>query len=113
MSEKPTISGYGSVWLFAMFDLPMKTKAEKKEYRIFRKKLLEEGFRRIQFSVYARFFFNEECARSHRRRVINSLPPEGNVRMFVVTEAQYAKMESYYGKKRAEVEKKPEQMRLF
>ncbi|MDR1773495.1 MAG: CRISPR-associated endonuclease Cas2, partial [Clostridioides sp.] len=37
-----------------MFDLPMETEANKKQYRKFRKGLLENGFVMLQYSVYYR-----------------------------------------------------------
>ncbi|MDR2169188.1 MAG: CRISPR-associated endonuclease Cas2, partial [Planctomycetaceae bacterium] len=36
--------------LLTMFDLPSKTKRERRIYRQFRKRLLELGFTKIQFS---------------------------------------------------------------
>ena len=39
------ISGaYSAVWLFALFDLPTKTKKQKKDYTKFRKLLISKGF---------------------------------------------------------------------
>ena len=37
-----------------MFDLPVETSEERKEYRKFRKNLINEGFIMIQYSVYVR-----------------------------------------------------------
>src|SRR5690606_25570553 len=48
------LSEYEGMWLFAMFDLPVVTKTDRRNYARFRKKLLEEGFMMLQFSVYAR-----------------------------------------------------------
>ena len=107
-------AGYrSSARLFVAFDLPVTTKKARKEYQKFRKLLLQEGFIQIQYSVYARFFRSEERAQPHREMVKRSLPPAGYERMFALTDVQFARMESYYGRKRALVEAQPEQLSLF
>lgn len=40
--------------LLIMFDLPVETSKERREYRQFRKRLINEGFLMIQYSVYVR-----------------------------------------------------------
>lgn len=45
------ISGYRCMWLVAMFDLPVDTKAARRAYAQFRKALLKDGFSKMQFSV--------------------------------------------------------------
>ncbi len=43
------------MWLMAMFDLPVETREQRREYTQFRKLLLAQGFVQLQLSVYARF----------------------------------------------------------
>ena len=45
---------YKMGWLMVAFDLPVKTKEERKRATDFRNFLLDDGFQMIQFSVYAR-----------------------------------------------------------
>lgn len=45
---------YRIMRLMVMFDLPTDTSQQRKQYRQFRKKLLNEGFIMIQYSVYVR-----------------------------------------------------------
>lgn len=40
--------------MICMFDLPVVTEKEKKNYREFRKGLLKEGFIMLQYSIYIR-----------------------------------------------------------
>ncbi|MGL4944550.1 MAG: CRISPR-associated endonuclease Cas2 [Thermoguttaceae bacterium] len=94
-----TCSGYNSVWLVAMFDLPVKTKRDRRVYSRFRKMLLENGFTMLQFSVYARFCASEELAQKHRAEIRQSLPSHGHVRVMTLTERQFSKMENYVGKR--------------
>ena len=65
------------MWLFAMFDLPVKTRRQRREYTRFRKSLLREGFSRLQFSVYARYCMSEELSTAQCHRIRDFLPPEG------------------------------------
>lgn len=106
-------AGYKAMWLFAMFDLPTDTKRARRDYTRFRKKLLNEGFIMMQFSVYARYCAGEEIAAAHRRRVRGELPADGEVRLVTITDKQFGKMEVYWGKKREPTEKPTEQLLLF
>lgn len=101
------------MWLFAMFDLPMKTQAQRKRYAQFRKLLLKDGFCRMQFSVYARYCPSEEASGGHRDLVRAGLPDEGQVRLLAVTDRQFGKMDNFLGRKRREAEEAPKQLMLF
>lgn len=107
------LSGYRPVWLFAMFDLPVKTQAQRRRYTQFRKVLLCDGFCRMQYSVYARYCPSEEASAVHRQIVRDALPDEGQVRVLAVTDRQFGKMENYVGKKSRDAEQAPAQLMLF
>jgi len=107
------LSEYRGMWLFALFDLPVVTKEDRRRYTVFRNELIKQGFNMLQFSVYARYCPSEEASEIHRKRVRAALPPAGCVRLLGVTDRQFAKMESYVGKKAAPAEKPPDQMMLF
>lgn len=106
-------SGYGSMWMFVMFDLPVKTKKERKIYAKFRKELLHDGFTMLQYSVYARYCVSEEIVAVHRRVVRKALPAEGHVRILVLTDRQFGKMENYVGKSQEPPEGAPQQLTFF
>ena len=108
-----TLSGYRGMWLFAMFDLPVDTRQARKRYAFFRKVLLQEGFSMLQYSVYARYCASEEAADRQRTQVRTALPPEGYVRLLMVTDRQFGKMDSFIGKSREPIEKPPPQLQLF
>ncbi len=107
------LSAYRSVWLMAMFDLPVETPDNKRDYARFRKALLKDGFMMLQFSVYARYIPSEEAAEAHRRTIRSAIPPLGQVRLMAVTDHQFGKMEVFCGKKPREPEEVPEQILLF
>lgn len=107
------LSAYRAMWLLAMFDLPVETKENRKDYTRFRKTLLKDGFMMLQFSVYARYIPSEEAAEAHRRTVRCAVPPLGQVRLVALTDHQFAKMEVFYGRKPREPEEPPAQILLF
>jgi len=102
-----------AVWLMVMFDLPVKTKEEKNQYTKFRKYLLGEGFIQLQYSVYAKYCSSRENAEKYYRFIQATVPPNGAVRIIMITDKQFGEMVSLYGKTVQEIEKKPEQLLLF
>lgn len=101
------------MWLFTMFDLPTHNKEARKKYTQFRTFLLKEGFTMMQYSVYARYCSSEDVSDSHRKRIRKAVPPAGHVRVMAITDHQFGKMESYYGKKAVPLEDPPDQMLLL
>jgi CRISPR-associated protein Cas2 len=101
------------MWLFAMFDLPMKTRSQRREYTRFRKALMREGFCQMQFSVYARYCVSEEVSTAYCERVRCFLPPEGQVRMIAITERQFGRQRIYWGPKQKPAELAPVQLMMF
>lgn len=112
-SHDRDISGYKCVWLVAMFDLPVLTKAERKAASRFRKDLIKRGFMMLQLSVYARFCNSEESGKIHCKYIRACLPPKGEVRIISITDRQFGKMEVFYGKTKQEPEPEPEQLYFF
>lgn len=107
------VSSYQAMWLVVMFDLPVKTKGERRRYAQFRNLLLEQGFSILQLSVYARPFLSEEASEPCRQLLTRELPTKGHVRLLMVTDRQYGKMKSFYGKKEAPLEEPLRQTLLF
>ena len=107
------ISGYDAMWLFVMFDLPVDTKTKRKQYAQFRKSLLKEGFTMLQYSVYARYTPSAESNTAQRKRLRDTIPPDGQVRIVNITDHQFGQMEVFFGKKRTPAEDPPTQLMLF
>ena len=55
------------MWIFVFFDLPTKTKKERKKYTEFRRFLLKDGFIMMQFSVYSRICKGEDSVATHKK----------------------------------------------
>ena len=112
-ADRPVFSEYRGMWLFAMFDLPVDSKAAWRRYARFRKALLCEGFSMLQYSVYARHCATEESSDIIRKQVRGVLPSEGQVRLLAVTDRQFGKMEVFFGQNRRKSEDPPTQLMLF
>ncbi len=85
--------------LLLLFDLPMVTKKEKRTYTQFRKYLIMNGYMMMQFSVYCKIFNNRDAAINHMNILKRNVPAQGQIRIMLVTESQYAKMDIIVGGK--------------
>ncbi len=85
------------VWLFVLFDLPVGTKAQRRDANRFRNFLKDDGYFMLQYSVYARICRGEDGAMKHIARVTRNLPSTGSVRALQVTDRQYGRMRLLLG----------------
>ena len=76
--------------MLVFFDLPVTKKEERKAAARFRSFLLKEGYYMVQFSVYSRVCNGNDAVEKHTLKA--SLPPNGSVRLLVITEKQYQNM---------------------
>lgn len=86
-----------------LFDLPMETTIQRREYSRFRKYLLKSGFIMVQKSVYSKLVLNTTVADAVVAGVSRNKPPEGLVQLLRITEKQYARMEFLVGEFSSEV----------
>lgn len=89
--------------LMVMFDLPVETSQQRRAYRMFRTKLIQEGFIMIQYSVYVRVCVNRKSAQFMERRISQFLPESGLVQTLMLTEKQYNDMHFLLGKEKEDV----------
>lgn len=100
--------------LLVFFDLPVKTKDERKGATSFRNYLIKDGFYMIQFSLYGRVCNTIESAKFHEERIAGVVPASGSVRSLIVTEKQYASMNIFLGEpKKKERKIEYEQLSFF
>jgi CRISPR-associated protein Cas2 len=83
--------------MMILFDLPVKTKRERRVATQFRNFLLKDGFYMIQYSVYARICNGMDDLAKHQMRVARHCPENGSIRMMVLTEKQYEAMDVLVG----------------
>lgn len=101
------------MWCLIMFDLPVQTNEERREASRFRKLLLDCGFSMIQFSVYGKYSptFNSNIAIEKLIRA--NLPAHGEVRIFHLTDKQWASATRIISQCNSKNEKPPDQLALF
>jgi CRISPR-associated protein Cas2 len=104
---------FRSMWVLVMFDVPVKTGAQKKAYRTLVKALRRTGFLRLQYSVYARHCRSQAAAAPLTHQIRSALPAGGEVRLLLVTEHQYEKTIIYRSRKRSSPEQPLDQFLLF
>ena len=101
------------MWILVHFDLPTDTKKDRKNYALFRKKILKDGFQMFQFSMYIRHCSSRENAEVHIKRVKSILPPKGHIGIMCVTDKQFGMMEVYRGKEPVSTPETIQQLELF
>lgn len=75
---------YNIMRMFCMFDLPVETEEQRRNYRIFRKELIQEGFVMIQYSIYVRVCPSREFANRIENRIKKNLHWKGMCVFFVL-----------------------------
>ncbi|HEU0043980.1 CRISPR-associated endonuclease Cas2 [Sphingomonas sp.] len=107
------LSGYRLMWIFVMFDLPVGTKTESRAATKFREFLLDEGFEKSQFSIYARFCNGKEQYEAYLRRIEAHLPDKGDIHILSFTDRQYENIVRFAGQRKRRPRKNPDQLALF
>jgi CRISPR-associated protein Cas2 len=107
------LSGYRLMWILVMFDLPTDTKSQRKAATAFRNFLLDEGFERSQFSVYARFVNGKEAFATRVNRIERHLPYAGDVQILNFTDRQYRDIVHFSDQGRKRARRNPEQLVMF
>lgn len=107
------LSGYRLMWILVMFDLPTDTKPQRKAATAFRHFLLDEGFERSQFSVYARFVNGKEAFATRVNRIERHLPDAGDVQVLNFTDRQYRDIVHFSDQGRRKARKNPQQLVMF
>lgn len=107
------LSGYRLMWILVMFDLPTDTKPQRKAATRFRDFLLDEGFERSQFSVYARFVNGKEAYATRVSRIERHLPEAGDVQILNFTDRQYRDIIHFSDQGRKAARENPRQLVMF
>lgn len=94
---------YRFMRVLVLFDLPVLTGDQRREYARFRKFLLKSGFLMLQESVYCKLALNTTAVNGIVDQINKNKPEEGLVQLLTVTEKQYAKMDLIVGNVKSEV----------
>lgn len=99
MSILSRLNQYHIMWVIVFYDLPTETKADRKALTQFRKDLINDGFTRMQWSVYMRHCTSYENADVHTKRVARFVPSKGQVSVLKITDKQFGEIQVFHGKK--------------
>ena len=102
-----------SVWVLVMFDMPVQTKTQRKYATKYRNMLLDQGFTMVQFSIYAKYLINATGLRSMLPLLKLQIPDEGEVRIFKLTDEQWAGAYRFFGPREIGQEPEPPLLTLF
>ena len=97
------MSGFRFMRMIVFFDLPMETLEEKRNYRNFRKALIENGFIMLQKSVYCKMMTSPTVEKSMKNIIHKNKPSAGVVQSLTVTEKQFVKMDYVVGEYTSDV----------
>ena len=101
------------MWILVMFDLPTDTQIQRKSATKFRNFLLDEGFERSQFSVYARFVASREAMFSRIKKIERNLPEKGDIQILNFTDRQYRDLVHFSDQGRLKSKKNHDQLVLI
>ncbi len=90
---------YRYMRIIVFFDLPILTYKDQKEYRLFRKLLINDGFVMMQESVYCKLALNNSIVKAQVKRIRDNKPSAGDVEVLIITEKQFASIEYICGSK--------------
>lgn len=88
---------YRYMRVIVLFDLPMVTTAERRQYTQFRKHLIKNGFLMMQESVYCKLVQNQAAADYIISNIKKNKPDSGTVQVMKITERQFSRMETIVG----------------
>lgn len=94
---------YRYMRVIVLFDLPVQTSEDRRNYRHFRNAITNMGFAIMQKSVYTRIALNKSHVRHLKAHIRKHKPPRGLVQVLLVTEKQFADMEWIVGESTSNV----------
>ncbi|MDO5721974.1 MAG: CRISPR-associated endonuclease Cas2 [Actinomycetaceae bacterium] len=101
------------VWTMVMFDVPVKTKEQRRHATRFRNLLMDMGFGRVQYSVYVRYKPAGGSSVRALRIIRSNIPPGGKVRILFLTDQQWASSKRFQGVEQETRDETPEQLVFF
>nr|WP_318686028.1 CRISPR-associated endonuclease Cas2 [uncultured Acetatifactor sp.] len=89
--------------VIVLFDLPVTTSEDMRQYTKFRKYLLKSGFIMMQESVYSKLALNATVAEAIVGNLRKNKPETGLVQALTMTEKQFQKIEFIVGDSKSNV----------
>ncbi len=85
------------------FDLPNIYAKDKRNYLLFRKFLLNEGFIMMKESVYSKIVMNSQQSKFLIERLRKKAPKKGLIQVLTITEKQYSQIEYIIGEHNSKI----------
>lgn len=85
--------------LIVLFDLPAKTKENRRNLAKFRQFLIKGGYEMMQYSIYVRTCDGYNRVKTYKQQLIRAVPKEGSVRLLTITQNQFDNIEILAGQK--------------
>ena len=104
---------YRYMRIIVLFDLPVTTATDRRNYTRFRKLLIKSGFLMMQESVYCRLAQNQSAADYIVSNIRKNKPPAGTVQVIKITEKQYSRIETIVGKINSDIEDSDERLLIL
>ena len=104
---------YRFMRVMVMFDLPTVTAEDKCSYRMFRKKLIKDGFLMMQESIYVKIAINPAAGEGIINRVEKYKPKKGIIQVLTVTEKQFERMRFIVGEPSGDIVSSAERLMIL
>lgn len=101
------------MWSLVMFDLPVRTAAQRREANRFRNLLKDLGYCMVQKSVYVKYVPISGGNGARSKEINGSIPVEGRVQITYLTDSQWSRSKRFVNRKDAHVDAAPEQLTIF
>lgn len=101
------------MWNLVMFDLPVRTKAQRGYATGFRKLLIDLGWQMAQYSVYIRYVPTGMSVAPEVQKMKSGVPPQGRVEIVAITDRQWAKAIRFINAAPVDPEAPPDLLTLF
>ena len=85
------------------FDLPNIYSKDKRNYQLFRKFLVRQGFIMMQESVYSKIVLNNQQSNLLIEKIKKQAPKRGLIQVLTITEKQYSQMKYIIGKNTSKI----------
>jgi len=89
--------------VIVMFDLPVNSPEDRRQYTSFRKYLIKSGFMMMQESIYCKLAQNSSVSDTIIENIRKNKPAAGLVQVLKITEKQFSKIEYIVGSSKSDV----------
>ena len=89
--------------IILMFDLPVETAKNRKDYRRFVRLLKKQGYIMMQKSIYVKLLVNDSAVTAQKKIISDNIPKEGFISILSITEKQFQSIDNLIGERSLKV----------